>query len=158
MFFVFLVLWIILNGQFTWEIFGIGVVVSAALYWFSSRYLEISPGGDFRLLRRLPYIIGYAAVLLWEIIKANISTIRMEISYRYEMEPVIVKFRTNLKSPVSRVVLANSITLTPGTITIALEGDELTVHALDKDFAIGLDQCIFVQLLTRIEQLDVKGR
>lgn len=154
MYVVFLLLWIILNGQFTWEIFGVGAVISAALYWFICKFLAYSPGKDWRLLKKLPYIFQYVLVLLKEIIKANVSTIRMVLSYQYEIEPVLVKFRTSLKTPAARVILANSITLTPGTITIALEGDELTVHALDQDFARGLDSCVFVKLLTKMEQID----
>ena len=68
-----------------------------------------------------------------------------------EMEPVIVKFRTKLRTEGARVMLANSITLTPGTITVSLEGDELTVHCLDVSLAEGMEDSAFVKLLEKIE-------
>ena len=50
--------------------------------------------------------------------------------------------------------MANSITLTPGTITIALEGDELIVHALDEELVEGIDESIFVRMLRKMEAMD----
>ncbi len=154
MYFIFLLLWIILNGQFTWEIFGFGMVISAALYGFGCRFLDYSPRRDLTLLRKLPLILLYVLILIKEIIKANVDTIRMVLSFRNQIDPVIVKFRTGLKTKTARVVLANSITLTPGTITVALEGDELTVHALDEDFVKGMGENIFLRILLRIEAVD----
>ena len=154
MYFIFLLLWIILNGQFTWEILAFGMVISAALYGFGCRFLDYSPRRDLTLLRKLPLILLYVLILVKEIIKANVDTIRMVLSFRNQIDPVIVKFRTGLKTKTARVVLANSITLTPGTITVALEGDELTVHALDEDFVKGMGENIFLRILLRIEAVD----
>lgn len=84
------------------------------------------------------------------------DAIRLGLSYRTEVDPVIVRFRTDLKSKTARVVLANSITLTPGTITIALEEDELIVHALDAGLIEGIDESIFVRMLRKMEAMDEK--
>ena len=59
--------------------------------------------------------------------------------------------RPGLKTDTARVVLANSITLTPGTITVTLEGDEFVVHCLDKELADGIENSVFVALLRRME-------
>ena len=75
---------------------------------------------------------------------------------RYEREPVLVTFHTTLKSPVLRVILANSITLTPGTITVSLEGDTFVVHALDKDFVEGIEDSVFVRWLQKAERIGQK--
>ena len=72
------------------------------------------------------------------------AVFKMIYSSRYELEPVVIHFKTNLTSTFARVLLANSITLTPGTIT---------VHCLDKDLAVGIDSSIFVELLERIENV-----
>ena len=74
------------------------------------------------------------------------------------MDPVIVRFQTDLKSDAAKVALANSITLTPGTITIGLEGDELIVHALDAELIEGIDESVFVRLLRKMEAMDQKAR
>ena len=62
-------------------------------------------------------------------------------------------FRSQLKTNAARVALANSITLTPGTITVSLEGDELLVHALNREIAAGLEGSIFERLLARMERI-----
>lgn len=154
MYVVFFVLWILLNGQFTWEIAGFGIVIAGVLYAFVCRFLDYSVEKDKLLFHKLPYILAYILILIWEIIKANMDTIRLGLSYRNETDPVIVRFHTDLKSKTARVVLANSITLTPGTITIALEGNELIVHALDAELIEGIDESVFVRMLRKMEAMD----
>ena len=65
-----------------------------------------------------------------------------------------MRFKTDLKSAPARIMLANSITLTPGTITVSLTGDEYVVHCLDKSLAEGINSSIFVTLLRRLERMD----
>lgn len=153
MFIIFLLLWILFNGQLTIEIFLFGLLFSFILYAFLCRFFDFSVTKDINLLKKSLYIIEYLAVLFTEIVKANITAAKLILSSRYEVEPAIVTFKTNLKSESARVVLANSITLTPGTITIKLQDDEFTVHCLDKTLAKGLDDSIFVKLLLRMEAM-----
>ena len=68
------------------------------------------------------------------------------------MEPVIVTFQVPIKSRTLRVILANSITLTPGNITVSMTEDEYVVHCLDKDFSKGLEDSVFVQILQKMEK------
>ena len=154
MYIVFLLLWILLNGQFTWEIFVFGLVIAGGMYAFTCRFLDYSIEKDVLLFRKLPYILAYILILIWEIIKSNMSAIRLALSFRREVEPVIVRFHTDLKSNAAKVALANSITLTPGTITVGLEGDELIVHALDVELVEGIEESVFVRMLRKMEQMD----
>ncbi len=158
MYVVFLLLWILLNGQFTLEIVLFGLVIAGALYAFVCKFLDYSVEKDKLLFRKLPYIFAYILILIWEIIKSNISAIRLALSFQREVDPVIVRFQTDLKSDAAKVALANSITLTPGTITIGLEGDELIVHALDAELIEGIDESVFVRLLRKMEAMDQKAR
>lgn len=151
MYLVFFLLWMIFNSNITLEIVIFGLVISAAVYWFMCKFMDYSYKKDIMLFKKFFLILQYLVVLFWEIVKANIATIKMILSSRYIIEPAIVCFRTDLKSKIARVALANSITLTPGTITVSLEGDELVVHCLDRDFAEGLDDSIFVKLLHKLE-------
>ena len=121
MFFLFFLIWIIFNGQFTWEIAGFGIVISGLIYWFTCRFLGYRPGTDLILLKKLFQILQYVFVLIKEIVKANFAVIRMITSSRYEIEPAVVRFKSDLKTAPARILLANSITLTPGTITVLLE-------------------------------------
>lgn len=155
MFFLFFILWIIFNGRITVEIILFGLAVAAVMYVFICKFMDYSIKKDIYIAKQFFRIIEYILVLIIEIVKANVTTISMIISYKYEIEPVIVHFKTNLKTKTAKVVLANSITLTPGTITISLEDDEFVVHCLDKDLATGLDHGIFVQMLEKMERGDV---
>lgn len=154
MYFIFFLIWIIFNGQFTFEIAAFGLVVAGLMYWFICMFLDYKPGTDLVLGKRLFQIIQYVFVLVTEIIKANFAVIKMIMSSRYEIEPAVVRFKTDLKTAPARIMLANSITLTPGTITVSLNGDEYVVHCLDKSLAEGINASIFVKLLQEMERMD----
>ena len=83
---------------------------------------------------------------------ANIAVIRIILSPKMEIQPCLVRFKTDLKSETNRVLLANSITLTPGTYTIDLNEDEYLVHALDTSFSGGMDESVFVERLRKMEE------
>lgn len=152
MYIIFFLIWIIFNGQFTLEIAAFGLVIAGVMYWFTCKFLDYNPGTDLKLGKMLFHILHYVFVLVKEIIKANFAVIRMITSSRYEIEPAVVRFKTDLKTTPARILLANSITLTPGTITVLLENDEYVVHCLDKSLAEGIDSSIFVTLLKKMER------
>ncbi len=151
MFLLYVVFWIILNGKITLEIILFGFGIAAALYWFICKYMNYNPKTDLKILKNLIFGLGYIGVLIWEIVKANLVVIKLIYTQKYEVEPVVVTFRTDLKSETARFVLANSITLTPGTITVTMEGNEFCVHCLDREMADGLKDSIFVHLLRKME-------
>lgn len=151
-FFIFL-LWVIFNGKLTWEIVLFGLVLSACIYLFMCRFLDWSIRRDLLLFQSGGLLIWYFCVLLVEIVKANYATIRLVFSGKYEMEPVVVSFQVPIKNQFLRVLLANSITLTPGTITVSLTKDQYVVHCLDKDFSKGLEDSVFVRLIKKMEKV-----
>lgn len=150
---LFFLIWIIFNGAVTTEIIVFGIVISAAMYLFICKFMNYSVKRDIGFIKRSFRILQYVCVLVWEIIKANFAVIRLITSSKYSPEPVLVRFKTHLKSRPARVILANSITLTPGTITVTLQEDEYLVHCLDKELAKGMNHSIFVELLEKIERM-----
>lgn len=154
MYLIFFLIWIIYNGQFTLEIGAFGVVIAGLMYWFICKFLDYKPKIDLILGKKLLQIIHYVFVLVTEIIKANFAVIKMIMSSKYEIEPAVIRFKTDLKTMPAKILLANSITLTPGTITVSLDGDEYVVHCLDKSLAKGINCSIFVTLLQKIERMD----
>lgn len=156
MYILFFLCWVIFNGQLTLEIGIIGIFVAALLYAFICKFMGWSFQKDIHMMQYAIFMIGYLFVLIWEILKANKDTMKMIFTSKYEREPVLVTFHTNIKSPVLRVLLANSITLTPGTITVSLEDDEYVVHALDKDFVDGIEDSVFVRMLEKAERIGKK--
>lgn len=151
MFVLFFLIWVIFNGQLTAEIAAFGVVIAGVMYWFLCRFFDYSPRYDLFLLRKAPLLLHYFFTLVVEILKANLTVFKMIYTAEYELEPAVVHFKTDLRSTFARVLLANSITLTPGTITVALTGNEYTVHCLDKELAEGIASSVFVKLLKKIE-------
>ncbi|UNC90907.1 Na+/H+ antiporter subunit E [Candidatus Contubernalis alkaliaceticus] len=83
-------------------------------------------------IKLFKYLIG----LLVEIFKANIQVAMIVLNPKMPISPTLIEFKTNLKDDLSRVILANSITLTPGTLTVDLEGDVYLVHGLTRANAI----------------------
>ena len=83
--------------------------------------------------------------------RANFAIIKLVLAPEIDVEPCLVRFQTPLKTQAARAALANSITLTPGTITVSLEGNELLVHALNREIAHGLEGSLFERLLSRME-------
>lgn len=151
MFIAFFLLWIIFNGSLTLEIAIFGLMVSAVIYLFLCKFMNFSLKKDIYYMKKLPLLIQYMYVLVKEIAIANVAAIKLVLSTKQVIEPCIVRFRTDLKSGLSRFLLANSITLTPGTITVSVEDDLFTVHCLDKSMSEGMDESAFVQLLRKIE-------
>ncbi len=152
---VYFSLWVIFNGRVTLEIIIAGVIVSLMLDVFVKKYLGIKfTGASFmKCMKLLPDALFYIIVLLIEIVRANFAIIKLVLAPDIEVEPCIVKFKTGLKTEAARIALANSITLTPGTITVSLEDNELLVHALNRDIAHGLEGSKFERLLMRMERL-----
>lgn len=151
MFFVYFALWVILNGKWTTEIAAFGVAFAALAYFFSCRFMGFSLKTDVRLFARFAQAMRYGFMLLGEIVKANLTVIRMVLDLDFEPKPQLVKFNSGLEKERHRVVLANSITLTPGTITCLLEDDKFLVHALDESLVEGLDDGV---MITRLKEME----
>lgn len=151
MFLVFFLIWIIFNGQVNLEITMFGLIISGLMYWFICKFMNYDPKMEKVIFKKSIKMIHYFIILVKEIIKANGEVIRLANSVKYELEPVVVTFKVDLNSYLLRVLLANSITLTPGTITISLKGNEYVVHCLDKSLATGMDKSIFVKLLKEMD-------
>ena len=151
MYILLLLFWIILNGKITAEILIFGVVLSAAVFWFMCKYLEYSPKYEIFVAKNLPLIIVYFIVLVIEIFKAAITVYKRVYSRKIEIQPQMVFFDVDIESEFLRFVLANSITITPGTITVDVDDNHFCVHALDYTIAAGIEDSVFIKLLKKME-------
>ena len=107
-----------------------GVIISAIL----ALPLSVFAGAyaDIRLTpKAFLYYFRYLGVFLWELLLANMNVARIVFSPKIDIHPGIVKVHTRLKSRTGRLVLANSITLTPGTLVVDIVDDTLFVHWID---------------------------
>ena len=141
---IFLILfstWVVFSGFFDLFHLSLGVVCSAFVtlisgdLFFSKR--DTSQRDRVREILRLP---GYLAWLLWQIFLANLHVLKLALlpGGPEEIRPRIVRFETALTSPFARFVFAQSITLTPGTVTVDIDGDHFVVHAISRASAEGL--------------------
>ncbi|MDE6951577.1 MAG: Na+/H+ antiporter subunit E [Lachnospiraceae bacterium] len=154
MFIVLLLIWFIFNGKITWELTILGVILCAGIYFFMCRFMDFSLKKDVALVRLSVFFLYYTGILVTEIVKSNIEVMRLVLTDKEIVEPVIIEYNTRLKTRLGRVILANSITLTPGTITISLEEDQLIIHCLDRSMAAGIDDLVFEKLLIKMENMD----
>ncbi len=142
--------WVMLNGKVTIEIGLVGAVISTALAWLARRILHISPRAELRVLRRLPGVFFYLLYVTGQVVRANLQVIRL-ILVPGTGRPRLVWFVPPVKGDLSRLALANSITLTPGTVTVALREDAICVYALRPELAEGLKESGFTARLRELE-------
>lgn len=126
-------LWLGLSGLYKTLILSLGavsIVLSVILaYRFDILDREGSPYG------RLPQLATYWVWLVGEIFKANWVVIKACLRAQLDINPALVKLKTCCESDLARTVFANSITLTPGTVSVTIEGDKILVHALYEEDA-----------------------
>ena len=151
MFLILFGLWVVFNGKWTTEIDLLGIAVSGLIYAFTCAFIGLSPRKELHYLRNAGRGIAYLWLLLREIFKANWQVLRLIWSPRLEVEPELHTFHTKVKSDFGKAILANSITLTPGTITVHVRDDLFMVHCLDRELAEGLEDSEFEKRLEKME-------
>ena len=130
--------WIILSGRFDGFHLTLGIVSCVIVTVLSGRALY--ENGEKTLTERFSEsfrFVHYLVWLLYQIIKANIRVLYLALHPRVKevISPSVFAFKSELKTKFAQVVLANSITLTPGTVTVRLIDDIFTVHMIEGDFA-----------------------
>lgn len=144
------IFWVVLNGRLDLEIVCLGAIIAGLTMLFMCKCCDWSWKKEGRLYLFIPQIIAYSGAMIWEIIKANWALAR--VVYHGRPNPVVRTVHTRLKTRLARMVLANSITLTPGTITLSCKGDEITIHCLTAEMAEGLDHTVFEKRLEKMEE------
>lgn len=134
------------------QILAVGLAVSAAVFFFSVRFLGYSLKKEKLLLKILPFLLLYALSLVPEILKANAAVFK-KIFGKETPEGCVVSFRAKTKGAFASTLFANAITLTPGTITVHTEGDLFTVHCLTKEFAEGIERTVPARCALKIDAI-----
>ena len=144
-------LWVIFNSKINGEIAVTGVLVTAFVYRFMCKHMGYSYKTDLAIIKNLPNAIMYAGVLVWQVFLSNIQVSNLVFRKHTEIKPQLIFFRSRLKTDAARVALANSITLTPGTITVSEDEGIFGVHCLNSHLGEGMDSSDFVTILARME-------
>ena len=129
--FVLVAYWLTLSGYFDHPIlFVTGGLSVLAVVWLCARMQILDE-------ETVPYLhgktLGYIPWLFMEIVKANMAVVKAVLSPDMEISPSLVRVKMNHETDLGRTVFANSITLTPGTISMQMEDGEILVHALLED-------------------------
>ena len=142
-------LWLLLSGHYEPLIleFGVG---SCLLVTYLAWRMDKQDGFVFPLIYtlRLPL---YWVWLLREMLRSNINVVRIILDPKLPISPIMVPFRATMKSDLGRMIYANSITLTPGTITTGTEGDILRIHALTWHDVDGREEDEMGEQIRRLE-------
>jgi multicomponent Na+:H+ antiporter subunit E len=138
-FFIMMGFWILLSGKFDLFHLTLGVISSALVSFISADLFMYNPEASNRLATGFRFLL-YVPWLLYQIVLStmHVTFLAMHPKMKELIDPTIVTFKTKLKTDLAKVALANSITLTPGTITIRIEGQVFYVHAISRKAAAGL--------------------
>lgn len=149
-------LWLVLSGRFYLEPIFYGALSVAFVVWLNSkaRHIPLKNGeiltGNTIYFSRL---IKYIPWLLWQITKSACLVAYLTLHPKMPINPMVVRFHSMLPNSIAKVILGNSITLTPGTLTLDIYGDEFIVHAIvdrvEEDLVSGDMECRVGRLYLR---------
>jgi multicomponent Na+:H+ antiporter subunit E len=122
--------WLVLSGYFTAFLLSMGVLSALVVTGFGHRMEVVDHEGH--PIHLTPSAFTYWPWLFKEIVKSAWDVSRIIVSPTLPISPTLLRVKASQKSAVGQVVYANSITLTPGTISVAVERDEILVHALTR--------------------------
>lgn len=125
--------WFALSGQTSPYFLVLSAIALLLTLWLSARLRII--GRDASPYHRVLLLVPYAAWLVGRIVKANAAVIARIVGPRHAIDPAMVQIKTKARTELGKALFANSITLTPGTVTVDVDGDELKVHALVRENA-----------------------
>lgn len=130
--------WLLWSGHTEALLLGLGILSCVLVVMLSLRMGLVDDEGPrlavaWRLAR-------YAPWLLWQIVKANVDVARRILNPKLPIAPRLIRVHTQQRSALGRTIFANSITLTPGTVSIDLDGEDIVVHALTAEAARELQE------------------
>jgi multicomponent Na+:H+ antiporter subunit E len=127
LFIVTFILWLLLTWTLNWQHILIGFIVAFLVAFLFGNTFVQQPNKFFQVNRWFWFLL-YLPLFIWECIKANFDVAYRVLHPRMPIKPGIVKVKTNLKSDIAKTFLANSITMTPGTLSVDIDGEYLYIH------------------------------
>ena len=131
--------WMLWSGYFKPLLLGLGLVSVLACVYLAMRMRRTDgEGAGFSIIDHIHQLATYWPWLLVEIAKSNIDVARIVLAPKIDVDPVMIRVTATQQTGLGKVIYGNSITLTPGTITVDMEGDQIIVHALTQAGAEGV--------------------
>ncbi len=142
--------WLLLSGFFEPLLLGLGVVSCLVVVLIAHRMDVIDHEGQ-------PIHLGWRILTYWvwltvEIVKASLDVARRILDPKLPIHPVLVRVKASQASELGQVIYANSITLTPGTVSMQVDGGEILVHAIAREMAEDLEGGEMDRRVTAVER------
>ena len=149
LFFLLFCFWILLSGHFEPLLLILGGLSCVGVVRLASRMYSIDhESHPIHLSLKIP---AYWLWLAWEIIKSNIAVVKLVWHPTMPISPTVVRVKANQSTDLGKIVFANSITLTPGTVSMEVDDDEIEVHALTQELAEDLQSGVMDRRVTELE-------
>ncbi len=145
--------WILWSGYFKPLLLGLGLASTLICTYLALRMRRADgEGSQFKILQHVHQLATYWPWLLLEIAKSNVQVAKIMLSGKPDIDPVMIRLKAGQRTEMGQVIYGNSITLTPGTITVDIEDGELLVHALTQSGADGLHEGEMDRRITALER------
>ena len=149
LFLVLYALWLLLSGHYDPLLLGLGALSCAFVTWIAHRMDVVDrEGHPIHLTWRA---LIYWPWLFWQIVLSNIATARIILTPRMPIAPKVITVTTSQLDHLGQAIYGNSITLTPGTVTLNVRGNSMEVHCLAERFAEDLETGEMDRRSTRME-------
>ena len=142
--------WLLLSGHYTVLIMSLGVISVLIVTWFVWRMDRVD--GELDVLPMRPRLLYYLAWLMWQVVLSNIDLVRRIWDPTLPIRPTWQRLDIKVTSASAKTLYANSITLTPGTLTTDVKADHFMVHSLSSD---GIDELREGEMERQIQRLGI---
>lgn len=151
-FLILLFFWFLISASLDWQHIFTGIFLSFLLVMIWNILTLNEHGRTFITWRQIKITIRYFIFLLIEIVKANFIVASIVLNPKLPISPGLIVLKVTLKRDLPRVIYANSITMTPGTISVDLDEDRLLVHGMTKDHAFGVRSWYMYDIMKDLEE------
>lgn len=145
-------IWICFNARISWDVIAVGLAICLLTGILLKRAEDYSLKKEIRFILRMPALFRYLGILVKEMVMANIAMVKVILNPFVRLDGQLYFFTPKkLRSEYSRVLLANSITLTPGTITVQLKNGRYCVHTIKDEFVEDMENSTLTAEAERLE-------
>ena len=148
--FLYLLFWSVLSENIKGQTLSIGIVISLLVVILNKELIFSNRQLNFR--KNFVRWISYAILLIKEILVSNFNVAKIVLSPQIVISPEVVTIKTKIKSDFHKTIFANSITLTPGTLTISMDKDKVIIHCLKEEFKRGVNNSDFEKIILKVEE------
>ncbi|MFT5871634.1 MAG: multicomponent Na+:H+ antiporter subunit E [Clostridium sp.] len=148
--YLYLLFWIVISENAKVETICIGIIISLLVASLNKDLMCGKRKLNFK--KNTARWITYIIIWIKEIVVSNFNVAKIVLSPQILISPKIVTINTKIKSDFHKTIFANSITLTPGTLTISMVRDEIIVHCLKEEFSRELTNSVFEKIILKIEE------